>query len=207
MRRISPLLSLLLMFAPGAYGADQTADPVAVFVDPQQVVEEAMAFAGTRENAEALVEGLRLGGEIALIEADSTPVSFFSPAGQLGYGNVSIALALAGAALSMNGIAEPTMEQLAVTLAGGTLEAGDRAVAMEGVLVLRAAGLSWGTAAEAMGFSLGDAVSVASVGDPDLRIALAARRVNRPVEIIERSIGAQPAFHRASVLRDARATR
>jgi hypothetical protein len=67
MRRISPLLSLLLMFAPGAYGADQTADPVAVFVDPQQVVEEAMAFAGTRENAEALVEGLRLGGEIVLI--------------------------------------------------------------------------------------------------------------------------------------------
>jgi hypothetical protein len=207
MRSISRWLSLMLWFAFGAHATDEATGPLAVSIDPQQVIAEATAFAGSRENAEALVEGLRLGGEVVLVEPDSTVVRFHSPAGQLGYGNVSIALALAGAALSMNGIAEPGVRQLAATLAGGELQAGERTVAMEGVLVLRAAGLKWGEVAEAMGFSLGDAVSVASVEDPQLRVALAVRHVNRPAEIIERSIGAQPAFHRTGARPDWRGIR
>ena len=52
--------------------------------------------------------------------------------------------------------------------------------------------MSWGEVAEALGFTLGDAVSVASADSPDQRRALAQRRVRREVQIIDRSISASP---------------
>lgn len=193
MRMISPWLSLLL-FAISARVAAEPVDPVAVYVDPRQVIQEAVAFTGMRENAEALVEGLRLGSEIVLLEPDSMSVRYQAPCGPIGYGNVSIALALARTSLSVQGIAEPSMRQLVQSLAGGELEIGNRTVAVEGVLSLRASGLSWGDVAEQLGFSLGDAVIVAGIEDPNRRIELAAQHVHRSVEIIERSIAVEVDF-------------
>jgi hypothetical protein len=181
MRVISPILVAFLLLTAVARAADETSDP-AVFIDPQRVIEEAFVLVGTRDNAEALVEGLRLGSEIVLLENDSNSksVRFQPPGGPIGYGNVSIALALTRASLSLQGIAQPTMRELADVLAG--------------VLSLRAAGLRWGAVADALGFSLGDAVIVAGEEDSERRIALAAQHSHRSVEIIERSLEAQPSF-------------
>lgn len=197
MRLISLFPTLFLALSATAHGADATADRVGVYTDPQQVIEEARAIAGSRNNAEALVEGLRFGSEIVLLEQDSALVRFQPPCGPLGYGNVSIALALSRASLSAQGIAQPTMRELVDALAGREARTDRGMPAVAGVLSLRAAGLRWGEVAQALGFSLGDAVIVAGEEDSEQRIALAAQHAHRSVEIIERSIEAQRLPHSA----------
>ncbi|MGH8677005.1 MAG: hypothetical protein ACREUQ_01475, partial [Burkholderiales bacterium] len=163
-----------------------------IAVDPARVINEALAFTGSRENAEALVDGLRAGSETVLRERDSTRVHFQPPTGPLGYGNVSIAMSLAQTSLSVQGVVEPSAQQVAAALVGGEIFLDGQSIPIEGALALRAQGLSWGEVAEALGFTLGDAVSVAGAENPDQRRALAQRRTQREVEIVERSISALP---------------
>lgn len=126
---------------------------------------EFAAFAGSDANAQALVAGLRDGSAIALDDvitnADgttATTTTTFTPAtGQMGYGNVKIALSLAEASLAQAGITDPTATELEAALNGGTLVLADgTGIDLNGVLAERAAGQGWGQIAHSMGFKLGD---------------------------------------------------
>ena len=122
-------------------------------------------FAGSPANAETLVTGLRNDTTITLVASPDTanptaPSATFTPAtGKLGYGNINIALSLAKADLAKQGISNPTPEQLAAALNGGTFDMATGTVTMAGVLAQRASGMGWGQIANAMGVRLGSIVS------------------------------------------------
>jgi hypothetical protein len=126
---------------------------------------EFTAFAGSDANAEALVSGLRNGSEVTLEDTvtnpdgtTSTTETTFQPAtGKMGYGNVKIALSLAEATLAQAGITDPTADELAAALNGGTLVLADgTSIDLKGVLAERAAGEGWGQIAKENGFKLGE---------------------------------------------------
>lgn len=148
--------------------ADDTADAqTSATSGPEstRLSTEFSTFAGSDANSQALVNGLRDGTAITLDETvtnpdgtTSTTQTTIQPAtGPLGYGNVRIALALAEASLAQQGITDPTAEEIAAALNGGTLTMADgTTVDLNGVLAERAAGQGWGQIAKAMGFKLGD---------------------------------------------------
>lgn len=135
------------------------------------------AFAGSEDNALALVIGLRGGTEITLVE--TTPATtdpetgepvdpvdvetVFTPAtGAMGYGEIYIALGLARASLVKIGITEPTAAEVVASLNGGIviLNPGEtpeteEEVELAGVLALRADGYGWGKVAKTLGLKLG----------------------------------------------------
>jgi hypothetical protein len=108
-------------------------------------------FAGSPQNAESLVEGLRTGTPISLSPSPTgpnttAPAASLSPAtGKMGYGNINIALALAKTSLARQGITNPTPSQLSATLGG--------------LLSQKADGVGWGRIAKGMGVKLGAVVS------------------------------------------------
>ncbi len=131
-------------------------------------------FAGSEDNALALVIGLRAGGEITLVETtpetidpetgefvDAVEVeTVFTPAkSPLGYGEIYLALGLAQASLSKLGILEPTSADVVASLNGGVVLVGDDEFAEEvelvGVLALRAENHGWGKIAKETGVKLG----------------------------------------------------
>lgn len=148
---------------------------------------EFTAFAGSDANAEALVTGLRDGTEIMLDDTTTNPVgttatgeTTFQPAtGKLGYGNVKIALSLAEASLVQAGISDPTAEEIAAALNGGTLTLADgTTVELDGVLAARADGEGWGQIANAMGFKLGEVMrSPHATGAADAHASAKVARV------------------------------
>lgn len=109
------------------------------------------AFAGSPENARALVDGLRTSTPITLGPSltgpnATAPAASLSPAtGKMGYGNINIALSLTKTSLAKQGISNPTPAQLSAALGG--------------VLGQRSQGLGWGQIAKGMGVSLGSVVS------------------------------------------------
>lgn len=135
------------------------------------------AFAGSEDNALALVIGLRGGTEITLVE--TTPATtdpetgepvepvdvetVFTPAtGAMGYGEIYIALGLARASLVKIGITEPTAAEVIASLNGGIviLNPGEtpetaEEVELAGVLTLRADGYGWGKIAKTLKLKLG----------------------------------------------------
>lgn len=133
------------------------------------------SFAGSPENAAALITGLRTGTPITLFgmstaESGSTATltTITPPTAPMGYGNAYVVLSLARAQLAGYGITEPTPEQLKAALTGGSLtisgvgpdgSVNTRTVVLEGILTQRAAGMGWGEIAKANGFKLGPVVS------------------------------------------------
>ena len=147
----------------------QTATPpdtsVSTHNESTRLSTEFADFAGSDTNSQALVTGLRDGTAVTLDDvttnADGTTTTTsttFTPAtGQMGYGNVKIALSLAEATLAKSGITDPTAAELAAALNGGTLVLADgTSIDLNGVLAQRAAGEGWGQIAKADGFKLGD---------------------------------------------------
>jgi hypothetical protein len=126
-----------------------------------RISAEFSAFAGSPENASALVSGLRNGTEIALGSgANGGATAFTPPTGRMGYGNVYISLALAKQQLAAYGITQPTAEQLQAALMGGAITTADgKTATLSGVLQMRADGMGWGQIARALGFRLGPVVS------------------------------------------------
>jgi hypothetical protein len=122
-------------------------------------------FAGSKENADALVAGLRDDKPVTLTATTGvmsivTPSATFTPAtGKLGVGEINIALSLAKAALEKEGITNPTPAQLAAALNGGTFATTNGPVSMSGVLSQRQAGQGWGQIANSMGVKLGSLMS------------------------------------------------
>jgi hypothetical protein len=121
-----------------------------------QLVERYTALAGSKQNAESLVRGLREGDTVTLSRWNGS-VMFIPPTGKLGYGNVDHALAIAAASLEKQGITSPSATELATALMGGNVVS-ERSgtVALDGVLRLRAEGKGWGQIAQAYGVKLGE---------------------------------------------------
>lgn len=174
--------SLLLAFAPLA-GAQVAADidtQVSVLdrvgsnrgpeLVASKIAGNFTSLAGSEENALALVNALRTGETVQLTYAptgaSTTPtVGTIDPAtGQMGWGNVKIALALAQDQLSRLGITNPTAEQLQAALNGGDVivtnaDGSTTTTTLRGVLQMRADGMGWGNIAKAGGTKLGPVVS------------------------------------------------
>lgn len=110
------------------------------------------SLAGSPENANSLVSGLRTSSTISLSASPTNPTAppaSVSPAtGKMGWGNVNIALALTQTSLTQQNITNPTPAQLASALSG--------------VLDARASGMGWGQIANGMGVSLGSVMSAAN---------------------------------------------
>lgn len=122
-------------------------------------------LAGSKDNADALVQGLRTGSSVTLTPVGIQPLGVgpvtFKPAtSSMGLGEVNIALSLAKAELGKLGITNPTPAQLQAALNGGSITTADgKQVTLKGVLADRAAGMGWGQIANAMGVKLGALVS------------------------------------------------
>lgn len=124
------------------------------------------AFAGSEANAQNLVTGLRSGTPITLTGTSSTggtsttTLIIDNPTRPMGYGNVTISLALAKQQLASYGITNPTAEQLQTALTGGTITTSSgQTVTLNGILTQRAAGMGWGAIANAQGVKLGQVIS------------------------------------------------
>lgn len=122
------------------------------------------AFAGSPENADSLVQGLRSGASISLTDPAALPgtpsgLSFTSPTRPMGYGNIFISLSLAQKQLAALGITNPTPAQLQAALTGGTVLTATGPVTLKGILQMRADGMGWGKIANTLGFKLGSVVS------------------------------------------------
>lgn len=144
---------------------DVGSTPRASSVPGSSIASSFSTFAGSDANADALVSGLRSGSEITLDQSvtnadgttSTTPVTIQPATGPLGYGEVKIALSLAEASLAAQGITDPTAEEIAAALNGGTLTLADgTTVDLQGTLAARASGEGWGQIANALGFKLGD---------------------------------------------------
>ena len=142
----------------------------------QKIASSFVNLAGSKENALALVIGLRNGTDVTLktvapatTPPPSTPptttpppttttttTTIDPPTGKMGWGNVKIALALAQDVLLKAGITKPTAAQLQAALDGGTVTRADgTTVTLKGVLQMRADGMGWGQIAQAGGTKLG----------------------------------------------------
>lgn len=123
----------------------------------QRIVSDFAGWAGSGENAGALVTGLRSGTSIRLYGAGGESVSFQPGTRPMGYGNVYISLALARARLVAQGITEPTPLQLQTALTGITLASGSppQSLQSRGVLQLRSDGMGWGRIAQVYDLKLG----------------------------------------------------
>jgi hypothetical protein len=111
-------------------------------------------FAGSRDNLNSLVTGLRTGGQITLSSRTET-VGFSPPTRPMGYGNITRALDLAQRQLAAQGIGNPTPTQLQAALSGGTVTGANGTITMPGVLQLRSSGMGWGQIAHTVGVSPG----------------------------------------------------
>ncbi len=115
------------------------------------------AFAGSAQNAESLVTGLRSGSAITLQPGELT---FTPETGGMGYGNVYTSLSLAKAQLAGMGIANPSPEQIQAALSGGSVTVNGSTTHIEnGILDLRASGMGWGEIAHSLGYRLGHVIS------------------------------------------------
>ena len=124
-------LALVLAFLSLPVGAQTTA-----FQQLQGTSPQFSTFAGSDANLQSLVSGLGAGQAVTLVtqNADgSLQIVTFTPPSGLGSG-VSRALEQARTNLISRGIAQPTGQQIAVALMGGTLATSAGAVQIPGVL-------------------------------------------------------------------------
>jgi len=122
-----------------------------------RLVDKFTRFAGSKANAEALVNGLRNDQQVTLTSAQGTTTTFTPKTDKMGFGNVNIALTLAKATLAQQGITRPTPDQIKAALNGGTVTTSSgKQVTFTGILTQRASGMGWGKIAQANGFKLGE---------------------------------------------------
>jgi len=179
------LLATALLAAPSPTLGDTN-------VPEERLMHEYRRFAGSTENAQALVQGLRNDTKVRLTaESEGNSASFKPATGTMGYGNVDTALSLAQGTLATHGIHRPSPEQIEAALNGGTIttKTGET-IALQGILQQRASGLGWGQIAKANGFKLGElkrANPERGHGKPDGHVAAHDRPVKfdkpeRPVK-------------------------
>lgn len=159
------LCVLSLLLTASLAGAQTTATttttttpaPATSTVTAGKLTTEFSSWAGSRENSTALVNGLRTGMPITLIEpspSGTAATTTFNPTTKpMGYGNIRIALSLARAQLTSQGITNPTTAELQGALVG------TQDGMTQGVLQMRSSGMGWGQIANSMGFKLGAVMS------------------------------------------------
>ena len=113
------------------------ASAIATAQSTDALVDKYTTLAGSKDNAQLLVNGLRTSSDFKI-----GTTSFATPAKPLGNGEINIALSLTEAKLGQQNIGNPTTAQLEA--------------ALESVLQARADGQGWGQIANAMGIHLGD---------------------------------------------------
>lgn len=198
----------LLCGAPGILPAQETAPDATPPVIRESAGEKAAArisrefagFAGSDENATALVTGLRNGTAVTLntiVDGQPAATEFQPATGKMGYGNVKLSLALARESLAKAGITEPTPAQIVAALNGGSVTNADgTATTLAGVLALRAAGTGWGHIAKSLGVKVGpvmrelhggqpkpERATLATPGTPTESLARGASSAPRPVNV------------------------
>jgi hypothetical protein len=147
----------MLLALPTSAIADSDKFRHDAFSAEDRLIREHRRFAGSKDNAESLVEGLRFDKPVQLASRSDSTTTFTSPTGKMGWGNVDIALSLAKATLADHGIRNPSPEQIKAALNGGTVTTKSGAqVTLPGVLKLRASGMGWGRIAQKHGFKLGE---------------------------------------------------
>ncbi len=107
-------------------------------------------FAGSSTNLTSLASGLRSGTPITLTGNGQT-ANFTSPTRPMGYGNITRSLDLAQRQLALQGITNPTPNQLQAALTGGTVTGPKGTVNYAGVLQMRSDGMGWGKIAQTVG--------------------------------------------------------
>jgi len=153
--RSAQVLASSLLAAMGSLGAAQSdGDERAMREHVYMVAKIAsgfVSFAGSEENAIALVESLRKGVAVNLGYPGPTPeeppivVPFEPPTSPMDWHDVRMSLMLARDALTGYGVLRPSGRQLHAALVGGEVAVpGARTVAFTGVLRMRADGQSWG---------------------------------------------------------------
>jgi hypothetical protein len=122
-----------------------------------RLVDKFTRFAGSKANAESLVNGLRNDQQVKLTSSTQGSATFTPKTDKMGFGNVNIALTLAKATLAEQGITRPTPQQIEAALNGGTVtNRAGKEVKLTGILTQRASGMGWGKIAQANGFKLGE---------------------------------------------------
>ena len=124
----------------------------------EELVGKFSAFAGSTQNAQALVDGLRNGTPITLTDIGGSSTTITPSTKPMGFGNVNIALSLALQELAQQGITQPTSAQMQAALTGGTITTPTGSTSFTGVLTLRSQGMGWGAIANSLGFKLGEVV-------------------------------------------------
>lgn len=152
---------------------------------------------GSEDNARSLVTSLRTGGSASFSQETTaedgtitiTTTEFQPATGPMGFGEIDNALALAEADLAAAGITEPTLDDLALALNGGSLvDAEGNTVEFSGVLQMRSEGMGWGQIANTLGFRLGEVKGSARAEvAAEARAAralerISAARVDRPLK-------------------------
>ena len=145
-----------------------TPTPVTTSSVPEnRLADRFAAFFGSRENALAAVHALRTGTSATLVSTTpcatpcATPLPVRTttldvPTKPMGWGNVRHSLALAQYSLSQQGITNPTPQQIAAALNGGTVTSGTGStVELKGILTQRSGGMGWGQIAHAEGTTMG----------------------------------------------------
>ena len=118
-RKLAASLAASLLVASSAMAAAP---------EPMRITSEFAAWAGGRENAEALVHGLHNGSSVTL--ATRSPehhvsLAGFTPGAPMSFEEVREALASARSSLARLGVRQPDAEQIQAALIGG--EVRDRA--------------------------------------------------------------------------------
>ena len=144
-----------------------SASGIASAQNPSTISSNFSTFAGSTENSDNLVTGIRSGGLITLSSTDAagvtTTTTFDTPTGKMGYGNVNKSLLLARQQLADVGITQPTNAQIQASLVGGEVTVpgpnGPTTTQLQGVLTMRAGGMGWGQISKTLGHNLGSVVS------------------------------------------------
>lgn len=170
-------LILSLSIAGALIGLPAWAQTTTATGSVEKLTTQYSTLAGSRENANSLITGLRDGKNVLLTSPTAPSLTFTPPTSKLGYGNINIALSLAKADLARQGIINPTPDQLAAALNGGTIVTAKGTVTMAGVLAQRQAGMGWGQIANAMGVKLGAVVSASKTDKAGRKPATTEKKV------------------------------
>lgn len=119
-RKLAASLAASLLVASSAMAA-VSAEPA-----PSRLVSEFSAWAGSRQNADALVRGLHNGSSITLatngVGGHNVSLAGFTPGAPMSFEEVREALVSARSSLAHLGVHRPTAEQIQAALIGGEVE-------------------------------------------------------------------------------------
>jgi hypothetical protein len=156
-----------------------------------RLTEALTEFAGSPANAQSLVEGLRNGTTITLMDPSNAPKTFAPVTKPMSWREVRIALVIAQAELASAGIVQPTPIDIEAVLNGGIAGSGNTMTIFTGVLTQRWSGLGWQQIALAHNVNI-DAFSGSASKPGSADIAHAAALSNVPVRQGAVAGGASP---------------